>query len=594
MELGWQTIARLRGQIAALAPRQRLLLATAVLASLFGLGMVLALNGAGRDEPLLGGRVLSEQELRVARGALQASGLTRFRVESGRIMVPQADAARCTAAVSSALAGSGRKPRHLDDALGTDLISTLRSSMLSESERQARVDRARAHDLEEDICRLHREIEYVSVNVDRGRGGWNSRQQKMTATLIVVPRPDSAISAEIEESLRRLVRQWYSGLSLDDVAVHWRSSAADAPAVADSSVPARMPPDRGPAARERKRPQAESSAIAQIAGALGTLWNSRSAALRHWASPLAVAAVSAGALWSLRRKTRHQVRRTAVSGHAISAASPGPVSDDTPRADLGHAAILHRQRPAHVPGERIAAAPPAGEPAEPATTSLAFLHSAGPARLAAVLEGEHAQTTAVVLAHLPAELAAETLACFAPTDQLDVVRRIATMAPIDSEVIRDLFTSLETRLLGMAQPSVAPRGVAAAARLLHLAAPGNPAILTELEREHAGLARQIRRMMFTFNDLTLLDAGSLRVLFHEIPPAGWVLALKGSASELKRRLLRAFPRTAARALQDELDDLAPVRIGDVETAQQQVLEAVARLQAAGRIVMPVPVQRKVA
>jgi flagellar motor switch protein FliG len=222
-----------------------------------------------------------------------------------------------------------------------------------------------------------------------------------------------------------------------------------------------------------------------------------------------------------------------------------------------------------------------------------FLQNLGPENLIAFVAEEHPQTIALILSHLPAHLAAQVLAGLPSTRQLDVVRRVATMEPASPDVLHDIEKGLESRIQAMFhQPPERASGVTSVAQMLNVTDRlTNKSILAGLGQESPELVDQIRRLMFVFDDLTKLDDRSIQKLVEEIELSQWALSLKGASEKLKDRILENLAQHDAALLQDEIGDLGPVRISDVETAQQAIVAAVHRLEEAGEIVLVGEAQR---
>ncbi len=216
-----------------------------------------------------------------------------------------------------------------------------------------------------------------------------------------------------------------------------------------------------------------------------------------------------------------------------------------------------------------------------------FLHKAGPENVLTFVVEEHPQTIALILSHLPAGLAAQVLSGLPSNKQLDVVRRVATMEQTSPEVVQDVEKSLESRMTSTFNQQLEKAGgVSAVAQMLNVTdRMTNKAILESLEQESPDLVDQIRRLMFVFDDLMKLDDKSIQALLKEVENAQWALALKGASEELKSKIMGNLSQRAASMLQEEIQYLGPVRVSDVETAQQSIVDTVRRLEDSGEIVV---------
>ena len=216
-----------------------------------------------------------------------------------------------------------------------------------------------------------------------------------------------------------------------------------------------------------------------------------------------------------------------------------------------------------------------------------FLHKAGPENLLTFVVEEHPQTIALILSHLPAALAAQVLSGLPSNKQLEVVRRVAMMEQTSPEVVHDVEKSLESRMTSTFNQQLEKAGgVSSVAQMLNVTdRMTNKSILESLEQESPELVEQIRRLMFVFDDLLKLDDKSIQALLKEVDNAQWALALKGASEELKSKILGNLSQRAASMLQEEMQYLGPVRVSDVEAAQQQIVDTVRRLEDAGEIVV---------
>lgn len=216
-----------------------------------------------------------------------------------------------------------------------------------------------------------------------------------------------------------------------------------------------------------------------------------------------------------------------------------------------------------------------------------FLHKAGPENLLTFVVEEHPQTIALILSHLPASLAAQVLSGLPSTKQLEVVRRVATMEQTSPEVVHDVEKSLEGRMTSTFNQQLEKAGgVSSVAQMLNVTdRMTNKSILESLEQESPELVDQIRRLMFVFDDLMKLDDKSIQALLKEVENAQWALSLKGASEELKAKIMGNLSQRAAAMLQEEIQYLGPVRVSDVETAQQAIVDTVRRLEDSGEIVV---------
>jgi flagellar motor switch protein FliG len=214
-----------------------------------------------------------------------------------------------------------------------------------------------------------------------------------------------------------------------------------------------------------------------------------------------------------------------------------------------------------------------------------FLQKAGAQNLLTFISEEHPQTIALVLAHLPSQLAAEVLSGLPSHKQLDVVTRIANMEQTSPDVIRDVERGLESRMTStLNQQLEKAGGVPAVATILNVAdRVTTRGILENLEQHNGELVDQIKRLMFVFDDLLKLDDKAIQSLLKEVSNSQWALALKGASQELRSKIMGNLSQRAAAMLREEMEYLGPVKVSDVEGTQQLIVDAVRRLEDAGEI-----------
>lgn len=214
-----------------------------------------------------------------------------------------------------------------------------------------------------------------------------------------------------------------------------------------------------------------------------------------------------------------------------------------------------------------------------------FLKNAGADNLLTFIVEEHPQTIALILSHLPNNLAADVLSGLPTNTQLEVVRRVANMEQTSPEVIHDIEKSLESRMTStMTQGMETAGGIPLVAQILNVTdRMTNKGILESLEQDDAELVDEIRRLMFVFDDILKLDDKSIQTLLKEVDNAQWAMSLKGASEEIKQKILGNLSQRAAEMLEEEMEYLGPVRLSDVEAMQQQIVDTIRRLEDSGEI-----------
>jgi flagellar motor switch protein FliG len=217
-----------------------------------------------------------------------------------------------------------------------------------------------------------------------------------------------------------------------------------------------------------------------------------------------------------------------------------------------------------------------------------FARRSDPAQLLTLIQGEHPQTIALVLAHLHPEQASAVLAALEPERQIDVIRRLALMDATSPEVVKEVERVLERKATSLLQAGQSRAGgVEMAVQVLsRVDRSTEKRILVALEAEDPELAQEMRRRMFVFEDIVHLDDRSLQRalrdidLSHDMP-----LALKVASPEVKAKILRNVSKRQAEMLMEAIELLGPVRLREVEDAQQRVVAVIRRLEDEGEVVI---------
>ncbi len=217
---------------------------------------------------------------------------------------------------------------------------------------------------------------------------------------------------------------------------------------------------------------------------------------------------------------------------------------------------------------------------------FAFLSKAESGNLLAFLQTEHPQTIALILAHIAPQQSAEILAGLPAKKQLDVVKRLATMENTSPEVVKEVEKALEKKLSAVISSDAHELGgVESVANMLNLTDRGTErGILESLEEENPELVDQIRRHMFVFEDILRVDDRGVQNIMKEIDNEQLALALKTATPELKDKFLRNMSKRASEMIREEMEYMGPVRLADVEAAQQAIVDVVRRLEEQGGVI----------
>jgi flagellar motor switch protein FliG len=218
---------------------------------------------------------------------------------------------------------------------------------------------------------------------------------------------------------------------------------------------------------------------------------------------------------------------------------------------------------------------------------FSFLQKAETENLLTFIQDEHPQTIALILAHLPPHKASEILVGLQVAKQIEVVIRIANMEQTNPEVIKEVERGLETRLSGIvSQKFQRVGGVDSVAEMLNLADRATEkAIMEALESEDPDLVEQIRRLMFVFEDILQVDDRGIQKVLKEVDNNELALSLKTASDELRNKIFSNMSERAVQLIKEEMEFMGPVRVSEVEAAQQKVVDIVRRLEDAGEIII---------
>jgi flagellar motor switch protein FliG len=212
-----------------------------------------------------------------------------------------------------------------------------------------------------------------------------------------------------------------------------------------------------------------------------------------------------------------------------------------------------------------------------------YLQKADPQQLSRFIQSEHPQTIALVLAHMDMQNAASLLASLPVELQAEVVTRMANLEQISPEIVTKISGVLAQKLQSLGEVSRESRGgLRAVAELINrLETKASSAILEKMESDNPDLALNIRNLMFVFDDVLLIDDMGMREIVQRVDKKTLTLALKGTGEELKNQFFRNMSKRAVEMLREDMEVLGPVKIRDVEIAQQEIIMIIRKLDEDG-------------
>jgi flagellar motor switch protein FliG len=197
---------------------------------------------------------------------------------------------------------------------------------------------------------------------------------------------------------------------------------------------------------------------------------------------------------------------------------------------------------------------------------------------------EHPQTIALIMAHLRPEQAAEIMESLGPEMQIEIVRRMASLKSVPTDLIEDVAQTLESELITGAASEKEIGGVKLMAEILNrMNRTSESAIISSLDGSDPELAAEIRGLMFTFDDILKLDDRSIQELLREVSSEDLAKALKVVAVEGREKVFKNMSKRGADMLKEDIEMMPPIRLSDVEKSQRTVLDVCKRLEAEGRI-----------
>lgn len=204
-----------------------------------------------------------------------------------------------------------------------------------------------------------------------------------------------------------------------------------------------------------------------------------------------------------------------------------------------------------------------------------------------IISNEHPQTIALILCYLQSDKAGQILSSLPEDIQIEVAYRIASMSNTSPAMIKEIEKVLDSKLSSIVKSDIAALGgVETLVDILNQVDRTTEKNITEgLERENAELAEKIKESMFVFEDIITLDDISIQRILREIEAKDLALALKGCSEEVANAIFRNQSKRAAATLKEDMEFLGPVRLIDVEKAQQKIVAIIRRLDEAGEIVI---------
>lgn len=215
------------------------------------------------------------------------------------------------------------------------------------------------------------------------------------------------------------------------------------------------------------------------------------------------------------------------------------------------------------------------------------LGNVSPKILAQILRNEHPQTLALILGHLPPDNAGNLLQNMSPGVRAEVLIRLAKLEAVAEEMLVEVDRVLQSQLIAIGgKEGRKVGGVSSVAEILNaIDRATEEEIMADIEEESAQLAEEIKQLMFVFEDIIKIDDRGIREVLKEISNEDLTMSLKTAPEELREKFFKNLSERAGNMIREDLEIMGPVKLSEVEAAQQNIVKQVRRLEAEGRIVI---------
>ncbi|MFW6006702.1 MAG: flagellar motor switch protein FliG [Halanaerobiales bacterium] len=215
------------------------------------------------------------------------------------------------------------------------------------------------------------------------------------------------------------------------------------------------------------------------------------------------------------------------------------------------------------------------------------LRKTDPSQLLNFIQGEHPQTIALILAYLHPDQASQLISSLPQNVQVDVARRVAQMDRTSPDIIKEVEDIIEQKLSSIVTNEYATAGgLESIVDILNQADRGTEKnILDQLEEQNAELAEEIKQRLFVFEDIVTLSDKAIQMVLRQVDSHEVALALKTASEEVEEKIYSNMSQRASNMLQEDIEYMGPVRLREVEEAQQNIVNAIRELEESGEIVI---------
>ena len=203
-----------------------------------------------------------------------------------------------------------------------------------------------------------------------------------------------------------------------------------------------------------------------------------------------------------------------------------------------------------------------------------------------IIQGEHPQTIALILSYLPYEKAAEVLKSLPEELKIDIALRIVQIGQVDVEIVNELDKVIKNELSKIGGATRKCDGIETLANILNqVDGVTEESVLSHIESEDGDLADLVRQKMFVFEDLLQIENRHFRDILQNVDNQLLIKALKTTSDEMKNKVFTNLSERASDMLKEDMEVMGPVKLSEVEEAQQEVIKIAKRLESEGRIVL---------
>jgi flagellar motor switch protein FliG len=207
-------------------------------------------------------------------------------------------------------------------------------------------------------------------------------------------------------------------------------------------------------------------------------------------------------------------------------------------------------------------------------------------KLINIIQGEHPQTIALILSYLTYEKAAEVLKSFPEELKIDVALRLVQIGQVDVEIVNELDKVIKNELSKIGGATRKCDGIETLANILNqVDGVTEESVLNHIENEDSELADLVRQKMFVFEDLIQLENRHFRDILQNVDNQLLIKALKTTSDEMKDKVFSNLSERASEMLKEDMEVMGPVKLSEVEDAQQEIIKIAKRLESEGRIVL---------